>query len=549
MLTPLLGDRSALERATYEREQAEEEFRSMTAHTRCILLHGEVAGLPGWDHEPLGPDDHPFAWTIFVQDEYAAQQVLPLDVPPDSNYVDTWAHSRLVEDHRRMQQTSARVISRGETHYEQEYRCIDRNGNCRWLSENITLRPMEYGHWRMFGVVTDITDRKQVEQQLREAKDAAEAASQAKDQFLAMLSHELRTPLTPVLATVNLLEGRGDLPEDLRSELETIRRNVEMEARLIDDLLDLTRINRGKVELRNEVIDANASLQSAVQICRGDIDAKGITLSLDLHADHSRVWADSARVQQVFWNLLKNAVKFTPRGGKISVTMRESAGINGHATDRILFVEISDTGIGIDPDHIHRLFDAFEQGERAITQQYGGLGLGLAISKALVEMQGGTLTAKSDGRDRGATFTVSFPITTKTADVTDTTAARPIEDGKGATILLVEDHADTLRVMSRLLGIAGYNVLTATAMAEALQVAAQNEIHLVVSDLGLPDGSGIDLMRSLKERSPVKGIALSGFGMDEDIRKSEEAGFLRHLTKPVNFQVLEDVIREVLIAK
>ena len=384
-------------------------------------------------------------------------------------------------------------------------------------------------------VATDLTERKRGEQ--------IAAANRAKDHFLAMLSHELRTPLTPVLTTVHLMEADPALSADQRESLAVIRRNVEMEARLIDDLLDLTRISRGKVELRQEVVDAHAALRAALEISQGDISAKRLEVSLGLWARRHHVWADPARLQQVCWNLVKNAVKFTPEGGRVS--LRSSNDDGGGR----LRVQVTDTGVGIDPETLPKLFNAFEQGERETTRRFGGLGLGLTISKALVDLHGGTLAAASDGRDKGATFTLELatadpvPQAPRPAAANEDPAPRRRRECR---ILLVDDHDDTLRVLTRLLRGSGYAVRAATSVAAALEAAGGAErFDLLISDIGLPDGSGADVIKQLKARYDIRGIAVSGFGMDEDVRRSREAGFDEHLTKPVNFQVLEAAIRRL----
>jgi signal transduction histidine kinase/CheY-like chemotaxis protein len=525
-----------------EREMADGDLRAMATHARCMLWHGEVTGLPGWEQHAFDYKKSLFRWELRVQDEFAAQQLLPLEVPHGENYAAAWIRSRFREDDVQMWHNAATALTQGHPSYSQEFRCRDRDGNIHWLREDLTLQPLTHGRWRTFGVVTDITDRKRFEEQLRHAKETAEAVSLAKDRFLAILSHELRTPLTPVLATVNFIEARTDLSPDLRADLASIRQNVEMEARLIDDLLDLTRVNRGKVELRNEMIDAHDAVRSALQTCGNEAEAKQLNVSLHFEADPHHVFADAARLQQVFWNLLKNAIKFTPPGGSIDVR-------TGNTSDKknLIEVEVTDTGIGIDSEVLPRLFDEFEQGERTITQRYGGLGLGLAISKALVQMQGGTLTASSAGRDRGAVFKVTLPaLATPVRSTTTEAPAVRSEPSPSAVILLVDDHPDTLNIMSRLLRHGGYQVVAANSVASALEAAKKNKIDLLVSDIGLPDGSGLDIMQGLGGQTKIKGIALSGFGMDDDLRKSHDAGFMQHLIKPVSFKVLAQAIKDVL---
>jgi two-component system CheB/CheR fusion protein len=377
----------------------------------------------------------------------------------------------------------------------------------------------------------------------REARAEAEAANRAKDRFLAALSHELRTPLTPVLAIASSLAADESLPAGPRRQLEVIRRNVELEARLIDDLLDLTRISRGKLDLRLEVTDARKLVEHTIEIsCGREIAAGRLRVVTDLEPGDQRLWADPSRLTQVLWNLLSNAVKFTPLGGTVTVRSRSGA-------DRLV-LQVADTGVGIDPEVMPYVFDAFEQG-RARPRRTGGLGLGLAISKAIVEMHGGTLAAASEGRDQGATFTLTLPRGRDLPALSEAPEERlPIGNPKSKIqnlrILLVEDHADTAEAMADLLGLFGHRVTTAGSVTQALAAAAEDDaFDLVISDLGLPDGSGLDLMRQLSARHRLRGIALSGYGMEEDVRQSLEAGFARHLTKPVSLPQLQATLREV----
>jgi signal transduction histidine kinase len=400
----------------------------------------------------------------------------------------------------------------------------------------------------------------QSERQLLEA----EAASRAKDHFIATLSHELRTPLTPVLALVSALQRDDRLPQDVREDMATIFRNIELEARLIDDMLDITRIARGKLELQFETIDIRPIIEHAIKTCcASEAAEKMIICHEDLGGGDHVARVDAARLTQVFWNVLKNAIKFTPAGGRIFVrTCREES-----ASHPALVVEIQDNGIGITAEVLPQVFGAFQQGDRSITQQFGGLGLGLAISKAIVEAHGGTIIAQSAGSNLGATFTIRLPLSqSATATVAvdlvggkGTEAPRAAEFGH-AHLLLVEDHPDTAQVMARMLRRAGFQVTAARSLAQALaeteaarktidQSGRTRPVRLVISDLGLPDGTGYDLMRKLRADFKLRGIALSGFGMEEDVRHAEEAGFSRHLTKPVDFEILLSAIRELLSAE
>ncbi|HYO13074.1 MAG TPA: ATP-binding protein [Thermoanaerobaculia bacterium] len=396
---------------------------------------------------------------------------------------------------------------------------------------------------------TDITARRQTERELERAWAAAQATNAAKDRFLATLSHELRTPLTPVLAVISSLEASGRCPAELRHEMDMVRRNVELEARLIDDLLDLTRISRGKLELRRQGINLRRILEHAVETCCGEEATAGrLRVVMELAAHDHHLWADGSRLTQVFWNLLSNSVKFTPAGGTITVRSWKEKD-----ADRVA-VEVADTGVGIEPDLLPRIFDAFEQGE-VMARRFGGLGLGLAISKAIVELHGGNLSVQSPGPNQGAVFTVCLPVgpgrVQEDLETSSDSGQTDVENRASLHILLVEDHVDTAEAMAGLLEVLGHRVTVAGTVAEALAAAAALQdgpgqgIDLLVSDLGLPDGSGLDLMRELSHRYGLKGIALSGYGMEEDLRRSREAGFEKHLTKPINVDSLQAVIHEV----
>jgi PAS domain S-box-containing protein len=388
-------------------------------------------------------------------------------------------------------------------------------------------------------VVTDLTEQKRNEKFV--------AMNEAKDRFLATLSHELRTPLTPVLAVISSLEASDRLPDELRGQIAMVRRNIELEARLIDDLLDVTRISRGKLELQYQEVELRQVLEHTIRTSCGEEVAAGRLRVVQDLADGHRLWADAPRLTQVFWNLLSNAVKFTPEGGTITVrSWTEASGW--------LVVDIADTGIGIEPELLPRIFKAFEQGESRTPSRFGaGLGLGLAISCAIVEYHGGVLEAHSDGPGRGATFRVRLPLTPVpiSSVVASEPSRRSDEALRALRILLVEDHADTAEAIAELLRLLGHEVTVALTFSDGLAAAAEihrrgpGGIDVVVSDLGLPDGSGLDLMRELAQRYSLKGIALSGYGMEEDLRRSSEAGFERHLTKPVDFRALQTVLREV----
>jgi len=407
---------------------------------------------------------------------------------------------------------------------------------CASLDAPLTLwRGIRLAIFVGYGVITSA-----LLEALHAARRRAEEAGRAKDDLLAALSHELRTPLTPVLAETSALLADPRTPDALRSVLELTRRNVALEARLIDDLLDVTRISRGELKLERETVDAHVAAQRAVDLCREQIDGRGLRLDLDLSAVSHHVHADPARLQQVLWNLVRNAAKFTPAGGLLSLRSHNE---NGPNSTRLL-VEVIDTGIGIEPRDLARVFDAFRRSAAPGTQRFGGLGLGLAISRAVVDAHGGRLTVASAGKGQGTRFIVTLDTVPAAEPVAPAVSTGPPPASRASRILLVEDDVVTVRVLARLLRGSGFDVTTAGSVAEASDVAQGGGFDLVVSDIGLPDGTGWDLMPRLREHGICRGIALTGFGLDDDEQRSRDAGFLTHLTKPVDFPRLEEAIRQ-----
>jgi PAS domain S-box-containing protein len=409
----------------------------------------------------------------------------------------------------------------------------------RWMHCAYVPDKDERGEVRGFvALIRDVQERREAEDALREAKSQAEAANAAKDHFLATLSHELRTPLTPVLMALADHVSNPDLTGELREDLAMIRRNVELEARLIDDLLDLTRVSRGKIELHPEIVDMHKVLQEALEVCTAnDTVRRQITVELEPQAEAHYVQADRARLQQVFWNLINNALKFSPNDSHVIIR-------TDNPSEGRIAVEVRDHGFGIEPEKLPRLFDAFEQGGRAITKRFGGLGLGLAISKALVDLHNGTIRAHSEGRNKGASFIVELDTCAPAAAISHPASADGANVARPLHVLLVEDHETTLAVLTRLLRRAGHEVTPASRVAEARQRLSEQRFDLLISDLGLPDGTGTDLVRGLDGHA-MPSIALSGYGMDADVRECLEAGFHSHVTKPVDWQRLSATIQQI----
>lgn len=459
-------------------------------------------------------------------------------------------------------QVNARIhqaIENGGT-YEAEYRLRHPGADHQWvIARGKVLRNAQGEAVHMAGVIMDITEHKkaqlaretqqetlwarerEINAALREARDQALAASRAKDDFLAALSHELRTPLNPVLLLASDLAENADYPAEVRADFETVRKNVELEARLIDDLLDLTRITNGKLKLDTILVDLHAIARDAEEKVAADAQDKNITLHWDLAAGRSLVQGDPVRLQQVFWNVLKNAVKFTPHGGAIRIESRNPpAGGEVH-------LEVHDSGIGIAPEELATIFDAFAQGAHAGSHVFGGLGLGLAISQRIMQMHSGRIVASSPGGGQGSCFSIQMPA----ADV----ALRPVSEVRPPAaaappaclnILLVEDHAPTRQILERLLTRRGHHIAPAGSGQEAREQVRTQEFDLIICDVGLPDTDGHTLLHELTLLRPgLAAIAMTGYGTENDVQKSDQAGFLMHLTKPVSIARLEEALRSI----
>ncbi len=412
-----------------------------------------------------------------------------------------------------------------------------------WQTLRVTLPDGQYGVVCYFN---DITERIQYEQALLKAKAASESANSSKDSFLAALSHELRTPLNPALLIASESADNHELPEAVRLNFEAIRKNIELEASLIDDLLDLTRITAGKMVLNKNQVNIHEILKDAILIIQTEQQEKKLWLEIKLNATQFIVEGDAVRLQQVFWNVLKNAIKFTPIKGKI--TLETSV-----KEDDLLIIKFTDTGIGMSAAEVARVFMAFEQGNHAdvgSSHRFGGLGLGLAISKNLVELHEGKIVAESAGLNEGAVFTVELPLAKKITIEQQKGSNSPSQDhaeifkktADSMAILLVEDHEITRTVLVQLLTRRNYKVIAVDSIAKAREMARLYKFDLLISDIGLPDGNGNDLMNEFRAEFGLKGIALTGYGMEEDIARGKAAGFVTHLIKPVRIQSLENAL-------
>jgi len=429
------------------------------------------------------------------------------------------------EEYRRLWET---ITAGGE--WRGEFHNKKKDGQLYW--ESASISPILDGR----GVIThfvavkeEITERKRLE-------EAARAAAESKDRFLAVLSHELRTPLTPVLMAVTAMLDNTKMCQSYRPTLEMIRDNVELEARLIDDLLDLSRLAKGKMDYRFETVDAHVVIRKALELCRAEISLKGHHLEQDLAATEHHVQADPARLEQVVWNLVMNALKYTPDSGRIAVRSRVS-GLSR------LVIEVADNGVGINSADLPHIFDSFRRGWGASFSHSAGLGLGLAISREIIEAHEGTLTGFSDGLNKGAKFTLEMAVVPAPAEPAEQPAEAPDVTPRSLRVLLAEDNPSAARVFTDVLSGKGHKVTLATSLRRALE-AASADFDLVISDIDLCDGSGLELMRHVRSHSDTPGIAVSGYATQDDVRQSLEAGFAIHLAKPVTLATLESVIHD-----
>jgi PAS domain S-box-containing protein len=442
--------------------------------------------------------------------------------------------------------------------YAVEFRVRGADGAYRWfLARALPIRDDDGRVVRWFGTCTDIHDQKQLRDRYAElleseraARTEAERTGRIKDDFLATLSHELRTPLNAILGWSQILRHGPPDAADLAEGLETIERNARAQTQIIEDLLDMSRIISGKLRLDVQQVDLAAVVHAAMETLRPAADAKGIRLQGALDPRASAVSGDPNRLQQVFWNLLSNAVKFTPRGGRVQVVLRR---VNSH-----LEVAVADTGQGIKPEFLPRVFDRFRQADASTTRQHGGLGLGLSIVQQLVELHGGTVHVASDGPGRGATFTVALPL----AAVQAGRGAGPdsARDGHGGgaaagglspdlyrdaraqldgvRVLVVDDEADARMLVKRLLEDCAATVTTASGADEAVRLVAAERPHVLVSDVGMPGEDGYSLIRRVRALGAdgggdVPALALTAYARAEDRVRAVRAGFQTHVVKPV----------------
>ncbi|MBD0388834.1 MAG: response regulator, partial [Nostoc sp. C3-bin3] len=380
------------------------------------------------------------------------------------------------------------------------------------------------------------------------AREAAENANRIKDEFLAVLSHELRSPLNPILGWSKLLQTKKLDEKTIPQALKTIERNARLQAQLIEDLLDISRILQGKLSLNIYPVDLASVISAAMETVRLSAEAKSIEMHISLEPNLGQVLGDSGRLQQVVWNLLSNAVKFTPAGGRVDIRLLSCLNSNSNSA----LIEVSDTGKGIDPDFLPYVFEYFRQENSSTTRKFGGLGLGLAIVRHLVELHGGTVQVKSEGEDQGATFTVRLPLLQNQSEVKqDTSHLETSSNLNGVNILVVDDDADTREFIAFLLEQYGANVTAVASADKALTALSQSLPDILLSDIGMPEVDGCMFMRQLRtlpkeQGGQIRAIALTAYAGEMNAKQVLAAGFDKHLAKPVEPVELVDAIANLI---
>jgi two-component system, chemotaxis family, CheB/CheR fusion protein len=420
----------------------------------------------------------------------------------------------------------------------------------RRIAISLTVSPVRDSHGTIVGaskVARDISERKAAEQALRESElrlraseEALQDADRRKDEFLALLAHELRNPLAPIRYALAANKKQGRTPDQQRRAEEVIERQVTHMSRLLDDLLDVSRITRGTLELKKSTTELTLVVGSAIETARPVLDAKHHTLAVDLPQQAVRLDADAVRLAQVFSNLLINAAKYTDPGGRIVLRATQLG--------RELVVAISDNGIGISGDMKPRLFTLFSQAQSAMGRSEGGLGVGLSLVRGLVSLHGGTVEARSDGLGTGSEFIVRIPLGVALEHPESDVAVDVPVPGAGLKILVVDDSRDAADTCAILLELSGHHVQTAYTGQRALELAESFRPHVLLLDIGLPDFDGYQLAKKIRATPWGRGtvlIAVTGWGQEADRRRAFEAGFDQHLTKPIAAETVESLIQSL----
>jgi PAS domain S-box-containing protein len=434
------------------------------------------------------------------------------------------------------------------SHYQSEGRMRRADGTYRWhLHQAIPFKDDLNQVIKWFGTATDIHDRfeiqierEQILKQEKAARAKAERANRMKDEFLAVLSHELRTPLTPILGFTQLLRENHLDQNNTRQALEIIERNVRLQTRLIDDLLDIARILRGKLMLKTEPVNLSTVIKSAIETVQAAANFKSIQLEQKLPPLF--VSGDSIRLQQIIWNLLSNAIKFTPHGGRVAICVEQ--------VEDLAQITVTDTGKGINPDFLPHIFEYFRQEDASVTRKHSGLGLGLAIVHYLVEAHGGTVTADSLGESQGATFTVRLPLSNVNVELEENQGGKSWESKKtlkGIRVLVVDDEPDSRTTLTYMLDSYGAEAMVMASAREVLTVLESFNPDILVSDIGMPEMNGYDLLSQIRaltpeRKEPLPAIAVTAYAREEDRQQALAAGFQGYIPKPIDLGKLMEII-------
>ncbi|MEO1299961.1 MAG: ATP-binding protein, partial [Cyanobacteria bacterium J06636_16] len=432
--------------------------------------------------------------------------------------------------------------------------CQHRQQNGDLIDINLSLAPLYDADGYVYGAVmtaVDITVRKQIEtqrlsllKQETSARAAAESANRIKDEFLAVLSHELRTPLNSIVGWIKLIKKGNLKPSVLQKALDTIERNAVVQARLIEDLLDLSRIIRGQVRLTVVPVAMAALIRTTVDTLRPAIEAKSIRISLELATDIDRILADPNRFQQILWNLLSNAIKFTPASGSVTVKLE--------LIDTCLQLQVIDSGIGMTADFLPHVFEFFRQADGSATRSQGGLGLGLAITRRLIELHGGTIEVDSPGLDQGTTFTVRLPMQTdQTKAQIDQTSCPNHPDLLNVKALIVDDETDSRELLMIVLEQQGAEVESAESTQTALNLLERFQPDVIISDIGMPRRDGYDFLRTVRSLPDqrlcnVPAIALTAYAREEDRQQAIAAGYQKHVAKPFDIAEIVSIVHQLV---
>jgi PAS domain S-box-containing protein len=490
-------------------------------------------------------------WTVATDRQTMDENLKRLmGLPPDTHVrtIEDFVRSAHPEDQETLRSAFQRSLHEG-TDLSVEFRVTWSDGSVHWLRDQGKV--VQNGGGKVVsltGACVDITERKQLEEALRHRAEQLAEADRRKDEFLAMLGHELRNPLAPIRSVLELLHHERPTGEKLEKAYATIDRQVEQLTRLVDDLLDVSRITRGKIHLHRAVADLASIVNSAVETVCPLVDARSHSLMVSLPIHPVWLEVDAARLAQVLTNLLENAVKYTEAGGKIWLSAERE--------DEQVVLRVRDSGAGMAPDLLPKVFDLFTQGERSLDRSQGGLGIGLTLVRRLVEMHGGSVEAKSEGPRKGSELIVRLPAppispqeqapAVAPAEARRASEATAIKGtGQPRRVLVVDDNHDVAETLAMLLESLGHRVEMAHDGRRAIEIAQALQPEVVVLDIGLPGMDGYQVAKEIRRKPPLQKamlIALSGYGQEEDRRRSQEAGFDYHLVKPVSWTVLESLL-------